>query len=105
VCPAAPSSSLRHWTSDVDGARAHAQETLDGSLARLREGAIEGRGAIGDEDPFRAIEDALRTFGADEIVVATGADDRGRAVAAGVRERFAMPITHVEAEAQAGSRT
>ncbi len=38
---------------------------------RLREAGINARGEVGDADPLQAIEDALRTFGADEIVIST----------------------------------
>jgi GABA permease len=102
LCPARV-SPLDHWTSAVDGARAQAQSDLDESLARLRTVGIDARGEIGDEDPLRAIEDALRTFGADAIVVVTPADGEGepsRDVAAGARARFALPVTHVVAGAQ-----
>ena len=98
VCPA-PVSSVRHWTSDVDGARAEAERRLDKSLTQLRAAGIEAQGEIGDEDPLRAIEDALRTFGADEIVISTGPEGAERGGVAGARERFALPITHVEAGA------
>ena len=100
ACPA-PVSSLRHWTSDVDGARGQARRTLDASLERLRAVGIEARGEIADEDPLRAIEDALRTFGADEIVISARLDPAGRAAATGARERFALPITHAGADARA----
>jgi hypothetical protein len=89
VCPARV-SSLRHWTSNIDGARAQAQQTLEEILARFRDEGIEARGAVGDEDPVRAIEDALRTFGADEIVVWAGPEG-GNAVEE-AQERFALPI-------------
>ena len=68
VAPAL-NSPLRTWTSDEDAARATAQERLDASLARLREAGINARGEVGDGDPLQAIEDALRTFGADELIV------------------------------------
>ena len=98
VCPAL-NSPIRHWASDEDTARARAQERLDASLARLREVAVEARGEVGDSDPLQAIEDALRTFGADEIVISTHPEGRSnwleRGVVSGARERFAVPITHV----------
>jgi len=90
---------LRHWASDDDGARAAAQERLEASLSRLRAEGIEARGEVGDGDPVQAIEDALRTFGADEIVISTHPEGRSnwleRDVVASARERFATPITHV----------
>jgi hypothetical protein len=99
VCPA-PASSLRHWTSDIDEARARAHRTLEESLARFRDEGIEARGEVGDEDPVRAIEDALRVFGADEIVVWTpGLQGTGALKKA--QERFALPISHIEPRAEA----
>jgi hypothetical protein len=100
VCPASV-SSVRHWASDVDGGRARAQQVLDESLVRLRAEGIDVRGEIGDEDPLAAIEDALRTFGADEICISTGIDGAGDAAVAGARERYALPITHLQSGAQA----
>jgi len=98
VCPAL-NSPLRHWVSDEDGARAQAQERLDESVGRLREAGVNVRGEIGDADPLQAIEDALRTFGADEVIVSTHPVGRShwleRNVVGAARERFAVPITHV----------
>ena len=92
-------SPLRTWTSDEDGARATAQERLDASLARLRDAGINARGQVGDGDPLQAIEDALRTFGADEVIVSTHPEGRSnwleRGVVDGARARFTVPITHV----------
>lgn len=98
VCPAL-NSPLRTWTSDEDAARAAAQKRLDASLARLREAGINARGEVGDGDPLQAIEDALRTFGADEVIVSTHPEGRSnwleRGIIDGARQRFAVPITHV----------
>jgi hypothetical protein len=99
VVTPALNSPLKHWVSDEDEARNAAQERLDRSLARLREAGIEARGEIGDGEPLQAIEDALRTFGADEIIISTHPEGRSnwleRGVVSGARERFATPITHV----------
>jgi hypothetical protein len=97
VCPAS-ATGLRHWTSDVDDARTQAQKRLEQSLNRLGAAGIQAHGEIGDEDPLQAIEDALRTFGADEIIVATPAEHDGtidRAIVRATRERFALPVSHV----------
>jgi nucleotide-binding universal stress UspA family protein len=98
VCPAL-NSPLRHWASDEDPARAAAQQRLDASLDRLQELGIEARGEVGDGDPLQAIEDALRTFGADEIIISTHPPGRSNWLERGVvekaRERFAVRITHV----------
>lgn len=99
VVSPALNTPLRHLASDEDAARAQAQERLDRSLARLEREGIHARGEIGDGDPVQAIEDALRTFGADEIVISTHPEGRSnwleRGVVTGARERFAVPIHHV----------
>jgi GABA permease len=98
VCPAL-NSPLRHWTSDEDGARANAQQRLETSLVALAEEGVGARGEVGDADPLQAIEDALRTFGADEIIISTHPPGRSnwleKEVIAHARERFDLPITHV----------
>ena len=99
VVSPALNSPLKHWVSDEDGARKQARERLDASLARLRASGVEAEGEIGDGDPLQAMEDALRTFGADEIIISTHPEGRSnwleRGVVPGARERFAVPITHV----------
>jgi hypothetical protein len=89
----------------VDGARAQAQQRLDASLAQLREAGIEASGEVGDGDPLQAMEDALRTFGADEIIISTHPEGRShwleRGVVSGAKERFAVPITHVVVDLEA----
>lgn len=106
VCPTL-TSSASHWTSAVDGARAQAQQRLDQTLGRLHAAGIQAEGEIGDEDPLQAIEDALRTFGADEIIISTHPEGRGsrleRDVVTRARERLALPITHIVIDAEAGA--
>jgi hypothetical protein len=101
LCPAL-NSALRYWASDEDGARAQARDRLDASIGRLAQAGIAARGEIGDADPLQAIEDALRIFGADEIIISTHPPERSnwleRGVVTKARERFAVPITHVIGE-------
>jgi hypothetical protein len=98
VAPAL-NSPIRHWASDEDGARAMAESRLQESLSMLRSGGVSARGEVGDSEPLQAIEDALRTFGADEIIISTHPEGRSqwleRGVVSAARERFAVPITHV----------
>jgi len=98
VCPAL-NSVVRHWASDDDGARAAAQQRLEISLAQLARDGVDARGQVGDGDPLQAMEDALRTFGPDEIVISTHPPGRSnwleRNVVGQARERFDVPITHV----------
>ena len=104
VVTPALNSPLKHWISDEDEARAAAQERLDASLAKLAEAGVQARGEVGDGDPLQAIEDALRTFGADEIIISTHPEGRSNWLERGVvekaRERFAVPITHVVVDLQ-----
>jgi hypothetical protein len=105
VVTPALNSPLRHWVSDEDQARAAAQDRLDKSLGRLAEAGVQARGEVGDGDPLQAMEDALRTFGADEIVISTHPPGRSNWLERGVveraRERFAVPITHVVVDLEA----
>jgi hypothetical protein len=105
VVTPALNSPLKHWVSDEDGARAAAQERLDASLAKLSAAGVQARGEVGDGDPLQAIEDALRTFGADEIILSTHPEGRSHWLERGVvqkaRERFAVPITHVVVDLEA----
>ena len=101
VCPAL-NSPVRHWASDEDAACAGAQVRLDACLATLAAAGVQARGEIGDADPLQAIEDALRTFGADEILISTHPEGSShwleRGVVSHARERFDAPITHVIVE-------
>lgn len=82
-------SRLHHWLSDVDGAREEARRNMDVIIARLRAAHIEADGTIGDEDPLRALDDALGSFGGDEIIAATDDDQ----LLARLCERYALPVT------------
>lgn len=107
VVSPALNTPVRHWASDEDRARAEAQKRLEASLSRLRQAGIEARGEVGDADPLQAIEDAVRTFGPDEIIISTHPEGRShwleRGVVTGARERFAVPITHVVVDLEAES--
>ena len=98
VAPAQP-SPLQHFASDDDPSRAAARERLDRTLRKLREAGISARGEVGESDPLQAIEDALRTFGPDEVIISTHPEGRSHWLEQGIvekaRERFAVPITHV----------
>jgi GABA permease len=99
VVSPALNSPLRHWASDEDGAREAAQVRLDTSLAAMRAAGLDATGEIGDGDPIQAIEDAVRTFRPDELIVSTHPPGRShwleRGVVDGARSRFDVPLTHV----------
>jgi GABA permease len=99
VVSPALNSPLKHWVSDSDAARESATERLEASLKAMRAAGIDARGEVGDSDPLQAIEDALRTFSPDEVIISTHPPGRSnwleRDVVSGARERFALPVTHV----------
>jgi hypothetical protein len=107
VCPAL-NSRLKTWTSDEDAARAAAQDRLDATLERLESVGVPARGEVGDLDPLMAIEDAVRTFHPDEIVISTHPEGRSnwleRGVVRGARERFDVSVTHVVVDLEAQGR-
>jgi len=98
VCPAL-NSRLKTFTSDEDPAREAARGRLDVTLARLRSVGIEARGEVGDGDPLVAVDDAMRTFGPNEIVISTHPPGRSnwleRGIVESVRARYDVPVTHV----------
>ena len=104
ICPTLL-SRVRFVASDEDAARAQAQERLAHSLSRLREIGVNCDGEVGEADPLQAIEDQLRTFGADEIIISTHPEGRSlwleRGIVQGARERFDVPITHIVVDLEA----
>lgn len=98
VCPAL-NSRLRTWTSDEDRARDAAAQRLEASVASLTASGVRATGIVGDGDPLQALEDALRTFPADEIVISTHPPGRShwleRGVVAEAERRYDVPVTHV----------
>jgi hypothetical protein len=105
VVSPALNSPLRHFVSDEDKARQVAQQRLNHSLHALDGAGIAARGEVGDADPLQAIEDALRTFGADEIIISTHPEGRSnwleKGVVSGAQRRFTVPITHVVVDLEA----
>jgi hypothetical protein len=102
VAPAL-NTRLRHWMSDSDAARNAAERRLAGCLARLREAGVNVAGHVGDADPMRAIEDAMRTFPADEIVIGTHPEERSNWLARDLVGRicgtYGVPVVHVIVDA------
>lgn len=54
-----------------DSVRTAAHIRLDLTLERLREMGIEAQGEVMDPDPFLAVEDAIRIYRPDEIIIST----------------------------------
>ena len=110
VTPPLAGSAAEHWSSDIDQGIADARARLDASLAAMRGAGLEVRGRMGDHhDPNQAIEDALREFAADEVIISTHPPQRSRWLEGGVVEKaraeLPQPVTHVvvDLEAEAGA--
>lgn len=99
VTPALAASRASHWASDIDEAIELARQRTELSLIAIGELGLKAKGEIGDSDPNVAIEDALRVFPADEIVISTHPPERSRWLEHGVvdraREQIDLPISHV----------
>ncbi len=97
VAPASGISRLDWLTNAEDDARSEASSLAAKTAELTTTEEVEAR--LGDSDPMRAIEDALRTFPADEILVVTLPDDQAGWLqgesGAKLRERFKLPITRV----------
>ena len=97
VAPASDLSPLQWLVSDVDAAREEAA-----GIASEAADSVAGEAAqaeVGDTDPVQAIEDALRTFPADEVLVITHREDEAgwleQDSVAEARERFGVPVTRL----------
>lgn len=100
VAPAL-NSKVRFWVSDPDPAIHRAEEVAQESAERLNEGGVDAAGDTGESDPVLAIQDALVTFPADEIVLCTHPNGERNWLEEGVvddvRERFGdRNVSHYE---------
>ena len=83
---------LEWLATDEDEARAEASvRALAGEWSLAGESEVEGE--AGEADPVIAVEDALRQFPADEILLAGGASENGGVEIA--LRRFGLPVTRI----------
>jgi GABA permease len=106
VVPALTSSPLEHWASDVDAAIAEARQRLEDSLRAMESAGLTARGDVGDHhEPNAALEDALRYFAADEVIISTHPPHKSMWLERGVvdraRREVPLPITHVVVDLEA----
>jgi hypothetical protein len=98
VAPAL-NSRLRHWLSDDDAARREAVARVEGCIERLTRSGVSVEGMIGDPDPLQAIDDALATFPADGVIIATHPEGTSNWLARNLvqraEQRFELPLAHV----------
>lgn len=101
VAPAL-NTRMRFLTSDPDEAIARAEEVQQETVERLGEEGIDAAGDTGESDPLLALEDALQTYPADEIVICAHPGDRRNWKEEGLvekaRERLGTPVTQLVVE-------
>ena len=82
-----------------DTARSAARVRLELTLERLHEMGIEARGEVMDPDPYLALQDAMREWGADEIIISTYMYPRSGVLRRDLVERIekwsGLPVEHV----------
>jgi len=96
-------SRARYLASDVDREIQEAHDRLAGALAWARAEGIEASGKVGDPNvAFGAIEDELRVFAADEILISTYPPGMSNWLETDIVERLQaeldIPVTHVIAD-------
>ena len=95
-------SKRRFLLADPDPAIERAEEVQTETVERLDEEGIDAAGDTGDSDPMLAIQDALATFEADEIVLFTHAGGKRNFLEEGLvdeaSERFTPPVRHMVVE-------
>jgi hypothetical protein len=97
VAPALHKNALRFWVSDADEAISKADDVSHQSVEQLGADGVSASGDTGEGDPDEAIEDALKTFPADRILIFTHPDSEQR-YKEGVdpdelQKRFGVPVT------------
>jgi hypothetical protein len=90
-----PSHRLDRWLSAEDEARHEAEARLARSAGALTAAGLPVSGSVGDHDPAQALEDELRDFAADEVVLLTG---DGKDPLAKVEGRLGIPLRRVSAD-------
>jgi hypothetical protein len=91
VAPAL-NTKLRFLASDPDDAIERAEAVQEESVQQMNEDGLDAAGDTGESDPLQAIEDALATFRAEEIVLCVHPDSKQNWLEDGVvdqaKERF-----------------
>jgi hypothetical protein len=96
ISPATTESGLRFWMNDIDEAIERAQETAEETADRLGDEGIDAVGDSGEAEPVLALQDALATFPADQIVVFTRPDDEEHYREAHGLDDLGVPVRFAE---------
>jgi GABA permease len=101
VAPAL-NTKRRFFLADPDPPIERAEEVQEETVARLGDEGIDAAGGTGEEDPLLALQDALVTYDADEIVLFTHAGGKQNWLEDGLveqaKERFDPPVRHMVVE-------
>ncbi len=94
-------SRAHYAVSDIDHELQQARTRLERSLAWASAHGITAHGRVGDPSATTAIEDELRDFGADEIIVVTHPREswQERDEVERLRRELDVPVTQVSVEA------
>ncbi len=95
VLAPALNSPLATWASDVGRSRLDAQRKLVLTVGALAAAEVEAHGEVGDPDPLQAVEDTLREFAADEVIVAVPDGEQkveARGLVTELRRRLDLPV-------------
>jgi hypothetical protein len=99
VATASDLSPLDWLANAEDDARSEAESRAVEVGRAVAPEADRVEAEVGDTDPVQAIEDALRTFAADELVLVTRRDDDAgwleEGTASEALARFNLPVTHL----------
>jgi hypothetical protein len=102
VAPAL-NTRTRFLLSDPDPAIERAEAVQEETVERMVEEGVDAAGDTGESDPLQAVEDALQTFEADEIVLFTHPGGQRNWLEEGLVEeaedRFDRPVRHLVVEA------
>ena len=97
VAPALHESALRFWLSDADEAIARADDVRRESVEQLGAEGVSASADTGESDPEDALEDVLKTFAADRILLFTHGGDAQRYKEDidpdALQSRFGIPVT------------
>lgn len=101
VAPAL-TGKLRWVAGDPDAGIERADRVQEETVERLDEEGVDAAGDTGESDPLLAIQDALQTYPADQIVLFTHSEGKRNWLEEGVVEeakaRFEPPVSHIVVE-------
>jgi hypothetical protein len=89
---------LDRWASDLEGARRAAQQNLVIAVASLAKAGVAAEARVGDEDLVQAVEDAVQSYAATEVILVTADeedDPTAASAAAELESRLRAPFLHL----------